>query len=264
MSRPIILVVLSVAVMGAAFAGWQAWRYWRLFQFYQAVSRSEDLDELQPSVQHLQAIRKLHFVWDNSVESGGPIVDYLAPYGHAAMEDDLGPIIGTRDKMAVAAFNVEVSRALSWALENGELPEGRYAMAHLDNAIIERTYLDGVAENEKLTATQKEQFRSEVPHLDPDRSFYFTKDHLLLLRHLRFGLRPPKGSWSFHSNPVPTVNFKRPFGDMSAFDIDMAEILGLPRPEGQDFDPALWKLYVEMLPALQVFVEHAQIPVRPE
>ena len=60
------------------------------------------------------------------------------------------------------------------------------------------------------------------------------------------------------------VNFKRPFGDMTSFDIDMARILGLPRPPGNDFDPSLWRLYAEMWPALQTFVEHAQISVRPE
>jgi hypothetical protein len=49
---------------------------------------------------------------------------------------------------------------------------------------------------------------------------------------------------------------------MSSFDIDMAAILGLPRPvSGGQFDPALWRLYTEMLPALQAFVEHGQIAV---
>jgi len=52
---------------------------------------------------------------------------------------------------------------------------------------------------------------------------------------------------------------------MTSFDIDMAAILGRPRPapDGQ-FDPALWHLYTEMLPSLQVFVEHAQIAVGSE
>jgi hypothetical protein len=59
--------------------------------------------------------------------------------------------------------------------------------------------------------------------------------------------------------PAPTLHFKRPFGDMSAFEIDMAEILGLPQANGDTTDPLLARLYWEMWPALQAFVEHADI-----
>jgi len=59
--------------------------------------------------------------------------------------------------------------------------------------------------------------------------------------------------------PAPVVHFKRPFGDMSAFEIDMAAILGLPSAKGDTIDPLLDRLYWEMWPALQTFVEHVQI-----
>ena len=36
-----------------------------------------------------------------------------------------------------------VSRALAWALENGDLPQGRYPLAQLDNAMLERTMMRG-------------------------------------------------------------------------------------------------------------------------
>jgi hypothetical protein len=55
------------------------------------------------------------------------------------------------------------------------------------------------------------------------------------------------------------VHFKRPFGDMTAFDVDMANILGLPRPPERGLDPVLERLYWEMWPALQTFVEHARL-----
>jgi hypothetical protein len=116
-----------------------------------------------------------------------------------------------------------------------------------------------------LSEAQIAEIRSEIPRLDPDRTFVFTAAHRALLKHLRFGW--PQPSLIFLGNGgqiVPTVNFKRPFGDMTAFDIDMAAILGRPPPPpGGKFDPALWRLYTEMWPALQVFVEHAQIPVIP-
>src|SRR5215472_16868018 len=132
MARPIAFVIACIALGLALAAGWRAWDYWRLYRFYEATNRSDDIDEpLKPSVRHLQAIRKLRFSWDTRVESGGPIVDPAAPYGSADMVDDLAPLIDTRDAVTIATFNVEVSRALAWALEHGELADGRYALAQL-------------------------------------------------------------------------------------------------------------------------------------
>jgi len=44
--------------------------------------------------------------------------------------------------------------------------------------------------------------------------------------------------------PVPAVHFKPPFGDMTSFDIDMASILGVPKPSAGD--PLFRRLYWEM------------------
>jgi hypothetical protein len=257
-------IVLVCVVLCAGIAGaWRLWQYWYLYSTLAELSQADDLDQpLRPNSRHLAAIRKLRFTWDNLVESGGPTVDPLAPYGSPDMTGHLGSIIGTRDIKTIAQFHIEVARALSWALENGDLPEGRYPLAHLDNATLEAAMLRGT---EHLSEAQIAEIRSEIPRLDPDRTFVFTAAHRALLKHLRFGW--PQPSLIFLGNGgqiVPTVNFKRPFGDMTAFDIDMAAILGLPPPApGGKFDPALWRLYTEMWPALQVFVEHAQIPVVP-
>jgi hypothetical protein len=255
-------MILVAIVIAAGLVGlWQGVRYWRLYSIYRDLPLADDSDEpLRPDRRHLTAIRKLRFTWDPLVESGGPIVDPLLPYGSEDMADDLGPIIGTRDMVGVARFHVEVARALSWLLENGVLPEGRYPLAHLDNASIERAMMRGT---EHLDAAQIAEIRSEIPRLDPDRTFMFTTAHRKLLENLRFGWPQPGllvifPRWGGHV--VPIVNFKRPFCDMSAFDVDMAAILGLPPPaQNAKFDPALWRLYTEMLPALQAFVEHAQL-----
>jgi hypothetical protein len=263
MTRHVWLTVACIILCIGLFGAWRLWRYWSLYSTLADMSQAEGLSEpLAPDSRHLAAIRKLRFTWDNLVESGGPTVDPLRPYGSRDMTRDLGPIIGTRSTEAVATFHIEVARALSWALENGVLPEGRYPLAHLDNTAIEGAMLRGT---DQLSEAQIAAIRSEIPKLEPDRSFLFTATHRALLKHLRFDW--PLPSLIFPRNGgqvVPAVNFKRPFGDMSAFDIDMAEILGLPRPaDNGKFDPALWALYTEMLPALQVFVEHAEIAIRP-
>jgi hypothetical protein len=255
----LVCIVVGVAIGGA----WRLWQYWQLYSTLAKLSEADDLGEpLRPDGRHLVAIRKLRFTWDTLVENGGPIVDPLTPYGSRDIADDLGSIIGTRNMEAIAKFHIEVARALSWALENGVLPEGRYPLAHLDNASIERAMMRGT---ERLSEVQIAQIRSEIPRLDPDRTFMFTAAHRALLKNLRFGWPRPAllaifPRWG--GQVVPIVNFKRPFGGMSSFDIDMAAILGLPRPaSGGQFDPALWRLYTEMLPALQAFVEHGQIAV---
>jgi hypothetical protein len=263
MTRNVWIVLVCVVLCAGIAGAWRLWQYWYLYSTLAELSQADDLDEpLRPDRRDLAAIRKLRFTWDNLVENGGPTVDPQAPYGSRDMTRDLGAIIATRDIKSIAKFHIEVARALSWALENGELPEGRYPLAHLDNATLEAAMMRGT---EHLGAAQIAEIRSEIPRLDPDGTFMFTAAHRALLKHLRFGW--PQPSLIFPRNGgqiVPAVNFKRPFGDMTAFDIDMAEILGLPRPpDNGKFDPAMWRLYTEMWPALQVFVEHATIPVIP-
>jgi hypothetical protein len=144
------------------------------------------------------------------------------------------------------------------------LEVGRYPLAHLTNAEIERALrreLRGLPP-ERIAAIVK-----ELPRLDPDGTFLFTREHLLLIRHLRFGWPHRNMLVLFDSRsrtPVPIVNYKRPFGDMTAFEIDMAEILDLPRPPFNDtpLDQKLSNLYWEMWSALQVFVEYASIATR--
>ena len=263
--KRVVWIAIACLVIGAGTAGaWRIWQSWRLYSTLATLSQADGLDEpLRPDGRHLAAVRKLRFTWDTMVESGGPIVDPLRPYGSRDMADDLGPIIGTTDTEAIAKFHIEVARALSWVLENGTLTEGRYPLAHLDNAAIESAMMRGT---ERLNETQRAEIKSEIPRLDPDRTFRFTAAHRALLKELRFGWPQPSLAFITYGGGqlVPMVNFKRPFGDMSSFDIDMASILGLPRPAGGKFDPALWRLYTEMLPALQAFVEHAQIETAPD
>jgi hypothetical protein len=257
-----LLVAASLLSVSTILAGLGLHRRWRVQSIYEKAA--EDDGQRQPDARHLKAIRKLRFIWDPAVESGGPIVDPYRPYGSAAIADDLVPILGTRDDEAIAAFHVEVAAALSWALENGELQVGRYPLAHLTNAEMERALrreLRGLP-SERIAAIVK-----ELPRLDPDGTFLLTREHQLLIRHLRFGW-PGKTMLGLSDYrdwiPVPIVNYKRPFGDMTAFEIDMASILGLSRPPLADtpLDRQLSALYWDMWPALQTFAEHATIATR--
>jgi hypothetical protein len=102
---------------------------------------------------------------------------------------------------------------------------------------------------------------AELPSLQPDGSFHFTSQHLRLLHQLRLEWPNSRITWIVAGGgyPAPVVNFKHPFGDMTAFEIDMATILGLRRQTGDQFDPALERFYWEIWPALQAFVEQVRI-----
>jgi len=252
--RRMIWLILILALL--AWPVWEAWRWELVRRAY--ASQEPSAPTITP--RHVQALRKLRFAWDPAIESGGPVVDALTPYGSENLAADLGPILGTRDKVAIARFHREVSSLLIWALKNGELAEGDYRLADVDNASMEARLRRELARYPALPSERVEAILAEVPRLNPDGQFHFTDQHRRLLRQLR--LEWPDGQilWFIAGSgyPAPTVNFKRPFGDMTAFEIDMAAILGLPRPKDGTIDPVLDRLYWEMWPALQTLVEHAK------
>jgi hypothetical protein len=249
--------VLFAAAMLGGLLVFEVRQWWLVAQVY------DDEQFPVPAItpKHIEAMRKLQFVWDARIESGGPVVDPLTPYGSENMTADLGPIIGRRDRVAIARFHREVSEVLIWALENCSLEPGQYALAHLTNAVMERRLRQDLAELTGIPATRIEAIVGELPRLEQDGYFLFTDQHRRLLQHLRFEWPNPQTMWIVARGgyPVPATHFKRPFGDMSAFEIDMAAILDLPRPDPKRLDPVLDRLYWEMWPALQTFVEHVMI-----
>jgi hypothetical protein len=264
-------------VFTLALLAWPAWQVWQWELVRRIYASQEEPSAPTITSKHVQALRKLRFAWNTIFESGGPIVDPWSPYGSENMAADLGPILGTRDKVAIGRFHREVSSLLIWALRNGELVVGDYWLAHLDNASMERRLRRELARYPGVPRERVEAIVAELPRLDPDGRFRFTDQHRRLLHELRLewpdwqtisivadyvGMHLPGSGY-----PAPAVHFKRPFGDMSAFEIDMAAILGLPNAPGEDvpgrvggtIDPLLDRLYWEMWPALQTFVEHVEI-----
>jgi hypothetical protein len=248
-------VLLSVVALG-----------WLLVQEVRqlglALQIYEDEQFPAPAItrRHIEALRKMRFAWDSRIESGGPVVDPFTPYGSTSMAADLAPIIGAGDREAVARFHREVSEVLIWALDNCTVEPGQYRLAHLTNSSMEHRRRQDL---EGLPAARIEAIIAELPRLEPDGYFRFTDQHRRLLQHLRFEWPAPdfvlvaaRGIWGY---PVPAVHFKRPFGDMTAFEYDMADILERPRPGPGERDSLLERLYLEMWPALQTFVEYVTI-----
>jgi hypothetical protein len=254
------VVIWSAVVLAVATVGWLLITEVRQFRLALQVYEDERFPAPAMTPKHVEAMRKMRFAWDSRIESGGPVVDPFMPYGSTSMAADLAPIIGTRDRDVVARFHREVSEVLIWALENCPLAPGQYQLAHLTNSSMEQRLRQDLDE---LPAARIEAIVAELPRLEPDGYFRFTDQHRRLLQHLRFEWPDPDFVWVVTRNiwgyPVPTVHFKRPFGDLTAFDDDMADILERPRPGPDQSDPVLERLYWEMWPALQTFVEHVTI-----
>ena len=182
---------------------------------------------------HIKLLRHAVVVWA-PIESGAPAV-MISPL-LAGGDEEPGPALyadiakraglPSADPQQIEQLLAEMPEALAQMLANGKLEAGTY---RYDNPIVGIPF-----------ATQT--LPDELAHLAREKnvSFAFTAQHATLLRHAR---------WSgLFMNP------KRPYGDMTSFELDMAEILKVPADEHR-----LWKLHAETLPALQLYLQKAEI-----
>ena len=179
---------------------------------------------------HIKLLRNAVVVWA-PIESGAPAVmisplqagdDSAALYADIAKRAGLASV----DKQQIDRLVEEMPEALAQLLEHGKLAAGNY---RYDNLLTELAFAE-------------KTLPAELAYLAKQKSvsFKFTDQHLTLLRHARWG--------GLFMNP------KRPYGDMTSFELDMAEILKVPLDEKR-----LWKLHTETLPALQLYLQKATI-----
>jgi hypothetical protein len=207
---------------------------------------------------HIALLRKLRFGWETA-ETGAPMVDPDLPYATPDLIAAIGDTTGATIEADRARQHIEVSFALSKMLTQGSLKPGDYPLLNVrgeDIHVLMRGYFedDSPANDGPLGLTPEGQFR-------------LTGEHLKLIKYLQFEWpdedqatdRLNAGDW-----PAPTMDPKRPYGDMSYFEADMADILDLKveTKDGEnvlseDQKKTLQHLHWQMLGALQVFVENA-------
>lgn len=200
--------------------------------------------------EHIAWFRELRIGWAFLIEGGGPMVDPAAPYG-------------PKRGMPRLALHREVCDLLVWLLANRPLEPGSYPMAHLD-AVTREAILR--VELAALPAARIEAVLAEGAWPMEDGRFAFSDQHSRLLPGLAWqwpglDIAPLLTRRAMLGAPVPAVDFKRPFGDATAFHLDMADLVGLPSvPE----DPSvLFSLYEELWPALQVYVQNVPLEEGP-
>ena len=227
---------------------------WNLFAVPD-FSAPEDPDtDLPVSPEHLACIRGLRFVWVPNVESGGPSVDMDAPFGSPDAYGDLARIAPARGRAGLKHLYAVVMNRLPVFARAAKLQPGLYP---LPEATVRRL---------------KEFMDPGDAGIGTDGRFGFTREHAKLIAAMRWRYSQP-GRFAFLFNlsldprdwagpwEVGTVNFKRPFGNMTYFAIDMAAVLGTRiRTNARDpEEDRLFALYRRMHVALQVFVIYATL-----
>jgi len=203
---------------------------------------------------HITLIRQAVISWD-FVEIGAPTIDPERPFGAVstraaiARAADLG---SARDTKRLKAIYAELGHALQSFLWYGKLEPGVYRVPHPLNG-------DWSA-FDKLAADYKNSPEPKVIE------FHFKESHRRLLDRAVLRWTDWPGLFGEdHMNPTPGIDPKRPYGDLTYYQLDMAEILGIPvkeTPSGllpEQQDKELVTLHHEMRRALQVFVVKAQI-----
>ncbi|KGD95199.1 hypothetical protein JL37_10875 [Achromobacter sp. RTa] len=205
--------------------------------------------------EHAALMRLLRVLWV-PVESGAPGIEF---------EDPLGP-----DSLSIARAALKTSddaRAIRRLAEVGLLVP-RYVAA-----------MGGLAPGRyALPAEMTPAFDFPESGVDAGGGFVLREEHLTLLRaavwrtvdkdSIESVLREGARYW-----PMPYIDGKRPYGDSSYYQIDMARLLGEPYPlDAQGYalaDPAkdarMERLHRETFAALQVFLAYssARKPSRP-
>lgn len=217
----------------------------------------EPTTSLEIGVVQISLLRQMHFTWETA-EVGAPMLDPDRPYGTAGLIDQLRAHFAGETDTAIARRHVEMMHVLQVTLSRGYLDPGHYTVQNLYPR-KHREALGGGAE-----------FTDADLGWIGDRTVRVTEQNLKLLRELSLRWPPPsdcetrlKGS----EFPAAAIDPKRPYGDMTAYMIDMARILdclppapadGIFRPDAALADD-LHRLHLQMLPVLQAFVEHARL-----
>lgn len=204
-----------------------------------------------PDPAHLRLIRNLHLIW-SPVEGGSPWINCVEPLGQMpeggearqlAAEITGLPLEEAERKLIETAINIHTF------VEHALLQPGVYQIPE---------HFGGPCQDEDFG-------------LAANGDFTFRPEHLTLLRHMRWRWPVPQEVPELLAAgiyPFPLTESKRPYGDYTWYECEMAEILEEPYATDADGKPVrdaekdkrMRGLHYETLPALQVLFLYGEMP----
>ena len=184
------------------------------------------------------------------IEEGAPGINPEFPFGDKVNVIDRAlSLLGTKDRILSTRLLAESGRILPAYIARAQLAPGKY----------------------KVPADMAAYFDTPGSGVAKDGSFVFSSSHARLLKGANWNVVSAEniaevlampGMW-----PMPYIDGKRPYGDMSYYQFDMARLLGEPYARAPDGtvvrdkakDERLEELHGEMTAALQVFLAYARV-----
>ncbi len=218
------------------------------------VNATPGTKSFEVTAKQIEQLRKLIVGWAE-VEAGAPGVDYVQTFGMNPDDEDPGPQIlqwlGVEPSGAGGHYTPEqqsagmaqfqsLEKAFEILLSAGEIKPGHYSFKNHGKKLFPHGgyFFDG-----KLVPVPE----GETVEFD------LTAEHLKLVRRANTtGL---------------FIDPKRPYGDMTFFEIDMADALGIPYQRKSDGTPDFSKqqmehfakLHTDMMPVVQIMLLRAHL-----
>jgi hypothetical protein len=190
---------------------------------------------------HIKLLREFVVIWDMA-EAGAPVIDPSRPYGSSNRYSDMARILGltadgaalsTEQKSALDQLYQDMTAAFEIALQHGRLMPGEYSYT--------------------AAASFDEETELELP--GELVTFYVTNAHAKLLNGAN-------GVWLEYWETLG-INSKRPYGDMTSFELDMANILEMPISNGVDLTldqvDQLQQLHSDMIHTLPILLKYGAL-----
>jgi hypothetical protein len=222
-------------------------------------AQNDDTQLFTLTADHIKLLRNMAVTWDPT-ESGAPTIDPERPYGSKDLDRDIRQITGISDKRRREKLHQDMLPALQILAELGELPPGTYSCDHKLGGLV--PYLEGRLVSYRRQDAPRKPVQPARIQLD------FTEQHRKLLGAAVIEWNEDWADFGDRLHAVPGIDPKRPYGDMTYFEIDMAAVLGI-KPAGKETKESpgfskeqeddLNKLHDQMKDALQVFLVHARI-----
>lgn len=199
---------------------------------------------------HLALIRLTCVMWV-PVEEGAPGIDIERPLlGTGPIIAIAMAVLKTKDEAWATRTLAELGLLIGPFIQHASLVPGRYA----------------------VPAAMRRDFAFPESGVDDAGDFTFRKEHHALLRSAQWRVVDNDSLDEVFDDdhtfwPMPHIDGKRPYGDRSYYQIDMAEVLGQPYRfdangdlvDDADKDARLERLHGETLAALQIFLGYATL-----